>query len=250
MEPVAADAVTDRKRELDTYQAEYADPSADRKVEQRIEHFVSDFVISKLSGERILELGVGDGIWTPKLVERFPQVTTVDGSRDLLAGMEERLRGRRWAPVCSLFEDYRPRQRFDTVVASYVLEHVDEPALIVSMARRSWLKEGGRLAVVVPHALSLHRRLGVKMGLVSHPAQLGESDWRIGHQRCFTCHELERMIVEGGFRILEQAGMFTKLFPNGMLVQCSDEQLRGMFELGRELPIEYSSAVFVLAQAG
>ena len=238
----------DRKRELDAYRDEYLNPTADREVEQKVEQLVSDFVISRLSGERVLELGVGDQIWTTKLVDRFTEVTTVDGSRELLASMQRKLSGKRWTPVWSLFEDYLPQQRFDTVLATYVLEHVDDPAQILGLARSKWLRDGGRLAVVVPHALSLHRRLGVKMGLISHPGELGDSDWRIGHKRCFTCYELERMIAEADFEIVEQKGMFTKLFPNSMLVHCSDRQLRGMFALGLELPIEYSSAIFVLAE--
>lgn len=235
-------------KELDAYRHEYLNPPADRQVEQKVEELVSDFVISRLSGERVLELGVGDQIWTPKLLDRFAEVTTVDGARDLLAAMASKLHGKRWTPVWSLFEDYLPQHRFDTVLATYVLEHVGDPSHILGLARNRWLRAGGKLAVVVPHALSLHRRLGVKMGLISYPGELGDSDWRIGHKRCFTCYQLQRMIAEAGLEIVEQRGMFTKLFPNSMLVQCSDEQLRGMFALGLELPIEYSSAIFVLAK--
>ena len=179
---------------------------------------------------------------------RFADVTSIDGSAELLASLQRKLTGKRWAPVVSLFEEYKPDQPFDTVLATYVLEHVDDPLLILGLVRRMWLKEGGRLAVVVPHALSLHRRLAVKMGLTFYPGELGDTDRRMGHKRCLTCYEMEKLIVDAGFEVLEKKGMFTKVLPNSMLVHCTDEQLRGMFELGLELPIEYSAAIYFLAE--
>ena len=39
---------------------EYLKPTPDRKVDQKLLELVSDYVIPRLRGERILELGVGD----------------------------------------------------------------------------------------------------------------------------------------------------------------------------------------------
>ncbi len=43
-------------------------------------------------------------------------------------------------------------------------------------------------------------------------------------------------------------GMFTKSLPNSFLTNCNSEQLSGLFELGLELPIEYSAGIFFLAE--
>lgn len=224
--------------------AEYQSP--DREVDRVILGFVADYVIPRLPGKRVLELGLGDGVWTPKLAAAFPELVSVDGSWELVNRAVE---GGFYA-VHSLFEDYTPALRFDTVIASYVLEHVDDPKVIVERARDVWLKPGGHLAVVVPHALSLHRRLAVRMGLSSHPGQLGPSDERMGHQRCFDCFEMERLLIDCGFSVRDRRGMFCKVLPNSMLAGCSGAQLRGMFELGLDLPIEYAASAYFLAQKG
>lgn len=234
---------------LEKFKDEYLSPSADRRVDQRLVEMVADYIIPKLTGNRILELGVGDQVWTPKLLERFVDVTSIDGSAELLAAMGSRLAGKKWTPVQTYFEDFESERGFDTVLITYVLEHVDDPSLILNRARRLWLRPRGRLAVVVPHALSLHRRLAVRMGLASYCGELGETDKRMGHKRCLTWHEMEKLIVDAGFRILERRGMITKVLPNSMLVHCSDEQLRGLFDLGLELPMDYAAAVFFLAEA-
>ncbi|MGH9721284.1 MAG: class I SAM-dependent methyltransferase, partial [Bryobacteraceae bacterium] len=168
----------------------YLNPTPDRVVDNKMMEMIADCVIGKVAGRRVLELGVGEQIWTPKLVDRFAEVTSVDGCQDLLAEMQSRLsshpEGSRWTPVHAYFEEYATERRFDTVFVTYVLEHVDDPGLIIKRAGRLWLEPGGLLVVVVPHALSLHRRLAVKMGLAKFPGELGETDRRLGHKHCFT----------------------------------------------------------------
>lgn len=238
----------DVKRNLNTMKDEYLKPTPDRRVDQRIVDLVSDFIIPKLKGDRILELGIGDQVWTPKLVDKFADVTSIDGSEELLSKMQHKLAGKHWTPVLSLFEDYNPTCRFDSVLMTYVLEHIENPKQILRLAREKWIKDGGRLVVVVPHALSLHRRLAARMGLASYSGELGDTDRRMGHKQCFTYYEMEKLIIEAGYKIVEKNGMFTKVLPNSNLVQCSNEQLFGMFELGFELPIEYSSIIYLIGE--
>ena len=225
---------------LDSVAEEYLFPTPDRLVDRAILNMVADYVIGRLPGERALELGIGDQVWTEKLCAWFPSVTTVDGSLELVTQLQEK----GYNAVWSLFENYVPEEKFDIVVATYVLEHVDDPELILYLTRENWLEEGGYLAVVVPHALSLHRRLAVAMGLSSYPGQLGESDIRMGHQHCFTCFEMERLLTDYGFSVVLKKGMFSKILPNRFL---SKEHLQGLFKLGLSLPIEYSALIFFLA---
>src|SRR5262249_28783096 len=149
-------------------------------------------------------------------LDHFPDVTSIDGSEALLRSMGEKLAGKRWTSVCTLFEEYTPAEPFDAVLATDVLEHVAEPGPLLARIRR-WLRPGGTLAVVVPHALSLHRRLGVRMGLSAFPSELGPTDRRLQHAHCFTCFDMERLLAGAGFRVREQQGLFCKSLPNRLL---------------------------------
>ena len=235
--------------ELNTNENEYINPTPDRIVDKKIFEFVSDFIIPRIQGDDLLELGVGDQIWTPKLIKRFKSVTTVEASSELIVQLQRKIDQPNWKAVLSYFEEYKPQERFDVVLATYVLEHVKDPLLIMTLAKNFWLKPRGRFALVVPHALSLHRRLACTMGVAAHPGELKETDRRMGHTHCFTYLEIEKLLIDAGFKILEKKGMFTKTLPNGMLTHCSDEQLRGLFNLGMELPIEYSAAIYFLAES-
>lgn len=235
-------------KQLDLMSTEYTHPTPDRVVDQKLIGYIARYVVERLRGDNILELGVGDQIWTPMLIEKFSHVTSIDASTILLEHMARKVTATNWRYVCTYFEDYEPQDRFDTVLATYVLEHIDDPLAVLKRARQHWLKDGGRIAIVVPHALSLHRRLAVILGMNLFPGQLGETDLRVGHKQVFSCYEMEELLVEAGFRVIEKKGMLCKVLPNRMLTECSDEQLEGLFKLGLELPIEYSGAIYLQAE--
>jgi trans-aconitate methyltransferase len=226
---------------------EYLSPPPDRVVDGRVLQLIADFVIPRVPGSRVLELGVGDRVWTRRLLEHYPDLTTIEGCPELLEAVTRELAPVNWTPIATLFEKYQPDGLFDAVYATGVLEHVEDPATLLSRLR-GWLAPGGHLVVVVPHALSLHRRLGVKMGKLSHVAALAESDHRLGHHCVFTCHELERLLVESGLELVEKKGMLTKLLPNALMEGLTDDQLKGMFELGQELPMEYAANLYYLCR--
>ena len=85
-------------------------------------------------------MGVGHQIWTPRLIERFEHVTTVEHSQLLLDELGSRMKASNWEPVCADFEEYRPAHAFDAILATYVLEHVTDPVKQLSVMR-GWLSE-------------------------------------------------------------------------------------------------------------
>jgi 2-polyprenyl-3-methyl-5-hydroxy-6-metoxy-1,4-benzoquinol methylase len=139
----------------------------------------------------------------------------------------------------SLFEDLKPGKQFDTVLSSLVLEHVEDPVKVLATAAQ-WLKPQGRLIVIVPNALSLHRRLAVAMGLTRAADELGPSDVRLGHRWVFTIARIEADLAKAGLQIVRKAGWLTKPLPQAMMTEFSDALLGGLMKLGDELPMEHA----------
>jgi 2-polyprenyl-3-methyl-5-hydroxy-6-metoxy-1,4-benzoquinol methylase len=223
----------------------YLHPTEEKLVDRSFISQCARFIVPKLRGRRVLEMGVGQQLWTPLLVERFASVTTIDRDQTLVKNLRANVKASNWTAECVTFEDYEPDEPFDVVLATYVLEHVADPMTLLRRIR-TWLHKSGQAAFVVPNALSLHRRLAVKMGLAESPGELGATDRLVGHTNCFTPFEIEDLIVRAGFRIREKAGMVTKALPNSYLVGCSEGQLQGLFELGLDLPMEYAAVLSYL----
>lgn len=233
--------------ELEDISHQYLERTPDRETDALLISIVADRVVGELPrGGSVVELGVGDRVWTPLLLEHFDRVVSVDGSAQLIEAVRGHLDAARWTGVVAMFEDFDPEEPVDVVLATYVLEHVDDPEVILRRAR-SWVNDAGLLVVVVPNAGSLHRHLARAMGLVDEPTALGEADKRLGHKRVFTVPALVEAVESAGFGVDSVEGFLAKTLPNSLLVHCSDEQLAGLVDVGRLLPPELAAAMCVKA---
>jgi 2-polyprenyl-3-methyl-5-hydroxy-6-metoxy-1,4-benzoquinol methylase len=197
------------------------------------------------TAKRVLELGYGEGIITRMLLDADREVTVVEGAA-LLHDAVATTFGTRVRAVHSLFEEFSPDAPFDAIIASHVLEHVDDP---VALLRRmgAWLSPQGRLVVIVPNKESLHRRLAVLMGLQPALDTLGARDRLVGHQRVYSHATLERDLRAGGFTPLEKTGFFLKPVANSMMLTYSPELLAAMNEIGPQLPMELLANIGIVA---
>ncbi len=170
-----------------------------------------------------LELGPADGASTAILAREYGTIACVEGSPTLAAALRARL-GERVSVTCSLFEDFASADRFDAIYAIQVLEHLADP---VGVLRRAgdWLAADGRIAISVPNAASLHRLLGVEMGLLASADGLTARDHDLGHRRVYTRALLDEHLCEAGLDVLWRGSSFLKPLSNSQLEELADDQL-------------------------
>ena len=150
--------------------------------DKRLIRFRYQSIKAELVGPRGLELGPAEGEMTQFLIDDFEQLTVVDGASSLLAKipMRENLE-----KVHSLFEEFVPTVQFNSIIMEHILEHVDEPVLLLERVKQ-WLAPGGKIFVGVPNGNSIHRLVAVKMGLLEDKCQLNSRDIALGHRRVYT----------------------------------------------------------------
>jgi glycosyltransferase involved in cell wall biosynthesis len=154
-------------------------------------------------GRRVLEVGSGTGVMTRYLATREHVVAT-----DIDPQYVELLR-RTYADnpkvdvqrldLARLAENGLPRQQFDTIVCSNVLEHVEDDRGALA-AMRDLLVPGGRVVLVIPALRPLY----------------GSIDEAIGHHRRYTRDEIVHKLGDAGlavehlsfFNVLGVAGWF------------------------------------------
>lgn len=192
-----------------------------------------------------LEMGSADGRMTELLIERFADVSVVEGVAEYVD--EVRKRFPQVTAFVSLFEEFAPGRSYDNVFAAHILEHVEDPAGILRRAI-SWLDSSGRIFVAVPNALSLHRLVGVKMGLLTSATDLNDGDRRIGHRRVYTPEALAADVRAAGLRIVAEGGVLLKPLSNGQIeAQWSPELIEGYYELGKEFP-RHTAEIFIVCE--
>jgi trans-aconitate methyltransferase len=227
------------REDLDHYADKYLHPNAARTVDQRCVSILADRIIPILDGPNVLEMGYGDGVWTNGLIQRFEKSFVVDASAQLLK-VASSIYGDKLTMYQSYFEEFHSPILFDSVICTYVLEHVVDPVVVLRQCR-NWLKPHGMLCVAVPNATSLHRRLGVRMGLQKDVHELNDMDVKIGHRRIYDGPMLEADLASAGFRVDLRLTTMCKPLPNAILAPLNDAQLEGLFDLGDELPEDQRS---------
>ena len=202
----------------------------------------------------LLELGSFKGDFTRRFLQYFSDVTCVEASDAALSEARRKL-GDQVTFVHSLFETATLPKRYDNVVLTHVLEHIDDPVRVLRRINDEWLAEGGRFFLVCPNANAPSRQIAVKMGLISHNAAVTPAEAEHGHRCTYTLDTLERDVVAAGLNVVHRSGIFFKALANfqwDRLLQTdiiSKEYLDGCYKLGQQYP-DLCSSIFLLCERG
>ncbi|MFA5927121.1 MAG: class I SAM-dependent methyltransferase [Patescibacteria group bacterium] len=197
-------------------------------------------------GDLALELGPADGIMTQKLAKDFKKIIMVDGSQDFLDQAKKKIKSKHIESVCALFEDFETNLKFDTIFMTHILEHLDDPIKVLKNARE-WLRPGGHVLISVPNANSIHRLIGVKMGLLAEKDSLNEQDKLLGHKRIYTPELLRQHVRSAGLKEIYFGGIMLKPISNRQIEeQWSKEMIDAFFAAGEDMP-ELCSEINLIA---
>jgi SAM-dependent methyltransferase len=200
----------------------------------------------------VLELGSFRGDFTERLLTRFDHVTCVEASAEA-GGEAKRRLGDRITLVEGRFEDVELPCRYDNIVLTHVLEHLDDPVRILRRIGSEWLTERGRLFLVCPNANAPSRQIAVMMGLIEHNAAVTEAEAQHGHRVTYSFDTLERDVVAAGLEVEVRSGIFFKALANfqwDRLLETniiSRAYLDGCYELGQKYP-DLSASIFLLCR--
>ena len=199
--------------------------------------------------ERTLELGVGHGYTCAKFAKHFDHYEVIDGSKAVIERFHTQFPDAGLTLHEGYFETFTPRQPFDLIVMGFVLEHVEDPAVILKRYR-DFLTPGGKVVVGVPNAESLHRRFGHAAGLLEDMDALGPGDHALGHLRSFNVASLDALLEDCGYRVTSREGIFLKPLMTDQLksLNLNDDILAGMCAVGRDYP-ELSAGLLFEAEA-
>lgn len=202
----------------------------------------------------LLELGSFKGDFTGRFLPYFDDVTCVEASDVAVAEAKQKL-GDKVKFVNSLFEKVTLPKRYDNIVLTHVLEHLDDPVLVLKRINEEWLAESGRFFLVCPNANAPSRQIAVKMGLISHNAAVTPAEAEHGHRCTYTLDTLERDAVAAGLTVVHRSGIFFKALANfqwDRLLQTdiiSKEYLDGCYKLGQQYP-DLCSSIFLMCEKG
>ncbi len=221
---------------------------------------------------RVLDVGCGNGSQLAlPLVECGFELTGVDVDLSSITCASEMASGARNARfLCMHVEELSADQRFDVVILSEVLEHVNEPDKLVADSVR-FLAEDGVLIVTVPNGFGefeidswLFRALylqGVILrakrirGLLRRPSHRMRHDvpstenHASGHVHFFTLRRLRRLFAACSLRVIREApGVFLCGPVIGHTLARYDRFIRWNARITDKLPLAFASSWYFVLQ--
>jgi len=161
-------------------------------------------------GERVLDIGCGEGDLLIQLNNTYNEVWGIDISESRIDRVRKKINymdsihvRREDANMKLEFPDHY----FDTIIAIAVLEHIFDPFEFINECHRL-LKPGGHLIIEVPNVAFFPNRLRLLFGLP--PITSNERGWDGGHLHYFTKSTLKKLFQDMGFEIsiISHGGIF------------------------------------------
>lgn len=236
---------------VDAYREDF--PFADENLGM-LRAYVSYFLES-VGGRNscdVLSLGIGYQIVSQSIVrgiaDRLASYTIVEGSPAVISAFKAE-----WPlefqpdVVESYFEVYEPARRFDAIEMGFVLEHVDDPSLVLRRFK-AFLKPDGVMGLAVPNARSLHRLIGHEAGLLDDVFRLSAADRQLGHKRYFDLDSFTQLIEAEGLVVRRVRGIMMKPVTTQQLasLQLNPDVVRALYRVADGLPA-ISNGIYVEA---
>jgi len=202
----------------------------------------------------LLELGSFEGAFTRRLCSYFDDITCVEASANAIKEAQSKLKSK-IKFIHGTFEGISLCEKYDNIVFTHVLEHLDDPIATLKRINNEWLSQDGRLFLVCPNANAPSRQIAVKMGLISHNASVTKAEEKHGHRCTYSFDTLERDVRAAGLEVLNRSGIFFKALANyqwDRLLETdiiSPEYLEGCYQLGQIYP-DLCSSIFLLCTKG
>jgi SAM-dependent methyltransferase len=206
---------------------------------------------SKIKPGRALELGAGTGDFSRKFLTRCEALDTIEGSHAMATRLREKHYPRHRV-IEALFEEFKPERQYRAVFASFVNEHVADPAVVYRIAKDALLPDG-HLFIIVPNRQALSRQLAQAMGILERLDELTPNDHRAGHRRTYDIGDLRAEVAGNGFVLEQSGGLMLKPFADFQLNQLLNESflttdhLGGLEKLGQAYP-ELCMSLYAVAR--
>jgi 2-polyprenyl-3-methyl-5-hydroxy-6-metoxy-1,4-benzoquinol methylase len=201
-----------------------------------------------------LELGSFKGDFTKRLTSYFTDITCVEASSEAITNAKKKL-GPNVNFINSTFEIATLPCKYDNIMITHVLEHLDNPIHILRRINNEWLSDSGRLFLVCPNANAPSRQIAVKMGLIDHNSAVTVAEAKHGHRITYTLDTLERDAKASGLNVVHRSGIFFKALANFQWDRLlntdiiSSEYLEGCYQLGQQYP-DLCSSIFLMCEKG
>jgi SAM-dependent methyltransferase len=233
--------------ELNKIAENYYFTAQQQGIDNRCRDRLIDRCMQAIRTGSVLELGFVDGQWTDRFLARGCRLTIVEGAARNLQYGKTKYSGRTDVTfVHSTFEAFESKEQFDCILMGGILKHLDDPLRLL-MRSRAWMKPTGLLIATTPNARSLHRRVGLHLGLLSNLDDLSPTDRKVGNLHHYDIDSFRSLLSSGGYTVERIGTAMIKPVSSDRMADWPDALLVALDRIADEIP-DYGWYVYALCR--
>lgn len=223
------------------------------KILQNLEEYIKE---NNVNIKNVLEVGCFEGSMT-KLLLKYENLDIIEPSIECINNTIETLKKctneENYTFINTLLQNYETDKKYDLIIISHTLEHIENQIEALKKARQL-LSKKGLLYVIVPNGTSISRQIACKLGVVEYPCCVTESERIHGHYITYDLYTLERHIRSANLNISKKGGIVLKIFGNKQYDKAfehnivDDKFIDACYELGKTRPLDCASLYVICSQ--
>ena len=205
--------------------------------------------VKSKSCKNILSLGIGHQVVSESIISilgsHLKTYCIIEGAIDIIKKFKQENDTTNIELIHSYFEDFVTKDKYDAIDMGFVLEHVDNPELIINRFK-NFLSPNGIIFISVPNAKSLHRLIGHKAGLLKDMYKLSDYDLQLGHKRYFDLDSLTQLVTSCGLKTVTKKGLMLKPITGNQIETLNWDKsiIDALMDIGEDYP-EISNCMYI-----
>lgn len=198
-----------------------------------------------IKGQNVLEVGCADGYMSQKISEICKKIVIVEPAIKHCKEVSS-LNLKNAEIINDRIENYKLKENYNVIIMASLLHQVPDPNYILDNIAKTSTK-GTIIIATIPNCNSLHRRLGVEMGLMNTTSDISERN-KFFEQKTYDLNSFKNLFLKSNLNIIESFGYLMKLYPSEISkkLNFTDLQMTGLINLGKKHP-ELSSQLYIKA---
>src|SRR6185369_7382363 len=207
----------------------------------------SRLIVPYCQSKEVIELGCATGEMTEDLLKVTKSLVVIEPSTSYAEKVHDRF-GNTLRVINAYSDEITEELAADVLVIAGLLHHLENPVEQLNSCKR-FLRPNGYLLATVPNMSSLHRRVGVKSGLLNDIYGTTSRNVRFCQPGRFDKRSLGDLFERSGYEVCELFGYMLKPFSSEQMMGLELEWsvINALFELGKEFE-ELASQLFVSAR--
>ncbi len=211
-----------------------------QKIENKICSLIINDIKNYITGPNILLLGYADDDWPYYCLKnkKVKCIDIIEINRNQINKGRKRFKHKIINFHEGTFENYNALKKYNTVIAGSVIELYKNPKQLLQKIH-GWLLTKGRLILTTPNKYSLHKKIGVKMGIEKNFNELSYRAKMSNDKRTYGKKELIKVLNKNSFKVNKLLQKFLKPVPNSMLKDVDKKFLLVLLKAGDEYNVDF-----------